>query len=270
MRYFFTLAVNGLTDMRINTVLDLPEYQLQRSLNLYGSPACKGLVTQAAAYRQVIILQQTPEALYLRLCEDHYQGWIPLSDRYLLTPAAQPYQAPQVSAAAIQERIPKVVAFCHAAQAQPHCYLWGGTIAPDYDCSGLMQAAFQSVGVWIPRDAYQQEAFAQKIPLSPASYPFQEAALFSLQVGDLIFFGTPEKATHVGLYLGKGTYIHSSGSDQGRNGIGIDTLLASTDRVSQTYGQQLRGAGRIVSSYGWWISRSNCLFSNTKSTENPI
>jgi hypothetical protein len=30
-------------------------------------------------------------------------------------------------------------------------------------------------------------------------------------------------------------------------------LLASTDPVSQTYGQQLRGAGRIVSSYAWWL-----------------
>lgn len=230
-------------------MFDLTEYQFQRSLNLYGSPACEGLVTQAAAQRQATILEETPEALCLRLCEDHYQGWIPQSDRSALTLASQPYQAPEISAASIQDRISNVIAFCHAAQAQPHCYLWGGTIAPDYDCSGLMQAAFKSVGVWIPRDAYQQEAFAEKIPLSLSSYPLQEVDLVSLQLGDLIFFGTPAKATHVGLYLGKGTYIHSSGKDQGRNGIGIDTLLASTDPVSQTYGQQLRGAGRIVSSY---------------------
>ena len=95
---------------------------------------------------------------------------------------------------------------------QPNYYLWGGTVAPNYDCSGLMQAAFKSVGVWLPRDAYQQEAFTQSIS-------FEE-----LLAGDLVFFGSDEKATHVGLYLGEGCYIHSSGQKQGRNGIGIDKL----------------------------------------------
>jgi cell wall-associated NlpC family hydrolase len=70
-----------------------------------------------------------------------------------------------------------------------------------------------------------------------------------LIAGDLIFFGTPEKATHVGLFLGDHCYIHSSGKDQGRNGIGIDELSATGDRVSQTYFSQLRGAGRVISSY---------------------
>ncbi|HLO52530.1 MAG TPA: NlpC/P60 family protein, partial [Kamptonema sp.] len=72
----------------------------------------------------------------------------------------------------------------------------------------------------------------------------------SVQPGDLIFFGTVDKATHVGLYLGQGRYIHSSGKEQGRNGIGIDILSAAGDRVSQAYYQQLRGAGRVVKSYG--------------------
>ena len=101
----------------------------------------------------------------------------------------------------------------------------------------MMQAAFKSVGVWLPRDAYQQEAFVQPIDINQT------------QPGDLIFFGTPQKATHVGLYLADGLYIHSSGKDQGRNGIGIDQLSPQGDTVSQTYYQQLRGAGRVVKSY---------------------
>ncbi|MFZ9739351.1 MAG: C40 family peptidase [Prochlorotrichaceae cyanobacterium] len=226
----------------------LPEYQLQRSLNLYKTPACQGLVTQAAAERQATIVAEEAEALKLHLCEDDYEGWIPHSDRSALTPAPSPYQALNLSAQTIQERIPQIIEFCQAAQAQPHCYLWGGTIAPDYDCSGLMQAAFKSAGIWIPRDAYQQEGFAQPLPL-PLNYPLRQKDLSILRLGDLIFFGTPIKATHVGLYLGQGNYIHSSGKDQGRNGIGIDTLLVSSDTVSQTYGQQLRGAGRITNCY---------------------
>ncbi|NJR73980.1 MAG: C40 family peptidase, partial [Scytonema sp. CRU_2_7] len=108
---------------------------------------------------------------------------------------------------------------------------------PNYDCSGLMQAAFASVGIRIPRDAYQQEAFTQPISIA------------ELQPGDLVFFGTSQKATHVGLYLGDGCYIHSSGKEIGRNGIGIDRLSEQGDKVSQSYYQQLRGAGRVVSSY---------------------
>ncbi|MFO5528213.1 MAG: C40 family peptidase, partial [Cuspidothrix sp.] len=137
----------------------------------------------------------------------------------------------------IQQRIPEIIGFTQAAKQQDNYYLWGGTVAPNYDCSGLMQAAFQSVGVWLPRDAYQQEAFTQAIDIN------------ELQPGDLIFFGTPQKATHVGLYLGDGYYIHSSGKEQGRNGIGIDQLSDQDDKVSQAYYQQLRGAGRVIKSY---------------------
>jgi len=120
---------------------------------------------------------------------------------------------------------------------QPNEYLWGGTIGPNYDCSGLMQTAFASVGIWIPRDAYQQEGFTQAIALS------------ELQPGDLVFFGSAQKSTHVGLYLGNNQYIHSSGKDQGNNGIAIDVLSAEGNSVSRTYYAQLRGAGRIVTSY---------------------
>jgi cell wall-associated NlpC family hydrolase len=53
----------------------------------------------------------------------------------------------------------------------------------------------------------------------------------------------------VGLYLGDNQYIHSSGRDQGRNGIGIDCLSEQGDAVSQTYFRQLRGAGRVMQSW---------------------
>ena len=120
--------------------------------------------------------------------------------------------------------------------AQPNVYLWGGTLGPDYDCSGLVQAAFASVGVWLPRDSYQQEAFTQAI------------AFDDLQPGDLIFFGA-ERTSHVALSLGGDRYIHSSGKQQGRNGIGIDVLLATGDAVSQAYFQQRRSAGRVMQNY---------------------
>ena len=214
------------------------EYQSLINLNLYDSPSCSSLATQAAVGRHLKILSRTAHenAVEVRLCEDGYSAWLLRKDLQHLEPAKTAYQTITVSASEIQARIPAVIAFTQKAMQQDNYYLWGGTVAPNYDCSGLMQAAFASVGIWLPRDSYQQEAFTQPISLE------------QLQPGDLIFFGTPEKTTHVALYLGEGRYIHSSGKEIGRNGIGIDQLSEHGDQVSRSYYQQLRRAGRVVAS----------------------
>ncbi len=230
---------------------DRVHYCCRKNVNLYSSPALEGLVTQAAAERylrfaslpNVPALETMPapgttlSALEVCLCEDDYPGWLAIADLEHLELAAAPYQAIALTDVAISSRLQGSIDFVQAAMSQPNQYLWGGTVAPNYDCSGLVQAAFASVGLWLPRDAYQQETFVRAIALS------------ALRPGDLVFFGSPVKATHVGLYVGDNCYLHSSGKDQGRNGIGIDRLSAKGDRVSQTYYAQLRGAGRVVASY---------------------
>lgn len=223
----------------------LLEYQCQSNLNLYSSPMLQGLVTQAVAGRQLRILPLPPEnqgkvsgtAIQVRLCEDDYPGWLPLEDLDLIEVAETSYQAIVLSEAEICTRLPQVIAYAHAAMAQVNHYLWGGTVGPNYDCSGLMQTAFAIAGIWLPRDSYQQEAFAKPI------------ALEDLKPGDLVFFGTPERTNHVGLHLGDGYYIHSSGRDKGRNGIGIDVLSEEGDEVSRSYYQLFRSAGRVTRSY---------------------
>jgi cell wall-associated NlpC family hydrolase len=222
------------------------EYQCLENLNLYDSPELKSLATQAIAGRQFRLLPLPTErsgkvqgqAIEIRLCEDDYPGWLPLEDIDLIEVAETPYKAaPSLTADEIQARIPQIIAYAQAAMSQPNVYLWGGTVGANYDCSGLVQAAFMVNGIWLPRDAYQQEAFVEAV------------AIEAMIPGDLIFFGTPEKATHVALHLGENQYIHSSGKAQGRNGIGIDVLAADSEGVSQTYYQQLRGAGRVVACY---------------------
>jgi cell wall-associated NlpC family hydrolase len=233
------------------------EYLCLNNLNLYDDSTLQRLATQAVAGRQLRVVEAlNPQAIQVQLCEDDYPGWLAVEDLDLLEPAETAYSAPTISPAEIQKCLPQVIAYCHLAMQQPNNYLWGGTVGPNYDCSGLMQAGFMASGIWLPRDAYQQEAFVEPL------------ALEALQPGDLIFFGTPERATHVGLHLGDGRYIHSSGKDQGRNGIGIDRLLDiesdwsdgkspvidnpidnPADQVSLTYMRQLRGAGRVLASY---------------------
>lgn len=231
---------------------DLIEYQSQADLNLYDSPTLKRLATQALAGRHLQILSfaadstDTAAAFKVRLSEDEYTGWLALRDLAQIQKTTTPYYPIAFSVAEIQARLSRVIAFAQAAMAQPNFYLWGGTVGPNYDCSGLVQRSFSSSDIWLPRDAYQQEAFTQPIP-NPSGNP--DTLIPNLEPGDLIFFGPPAKATHVGIYLGEGYYIHSSGEDQGRNGIGIDQLTDRGDAVSRTYYQQVRGAGRVVACY---------------------
>ncbi len=224
----------------MESLKELPakEYICQTDLNIYDSPSCENLATQAATGRHLQIISHGGDtAIKVCLCEDNYPGWLLAKDLSNLQLAISNYRAIALSRDEIKSRLAQVIDFTMQAMQQPNYYLWGGTVAPNYDCSGLMQAAFKSVRVWLPRDAYQQEAFTQKIGFN------------ELLAGDLVFFGAAEKATHVGLYLGEGCYIHSSGQKQGRNGIGIDKLSDGGDEVSKSYYQQLRGFGRVMRSY---------------------
>ncbi len=217
---------------------DSGEFVCLSNLELYDSSNAEELATQAAKGRQLQILSSTPfnNAIEVRLCEDDYQAWLPLEQLEQLQSAATRYQPVVVSRAEIELLLPQVITFAKKAMQQPNYYLWGGTLAPNYDCSGLMQAAFASSGIWLPRDSYQQEAFTQKISIE------------ALQPGDLIFFGH-ERVDHVALHLGDKYYIHSSGKEMGRNGIGIDRLSEQGNEVSRAYYRQFWSCGRVMSSY---------------------
>ena len=240
------------------------QYRILDNLNLYSSPELNSLVTQATPDRWLTLdspainlqtnREKNPEIdrtlpptdpLTVKLVEDQYPGWLDPADWDKLVASQTQYCAPVVTALDIQTRLVDAIGFARKAMTVNNHYLWGGTVAPNYDCSGLMQAAFRSIGVQLPRDAYQQEAFLMPIGSQDLSQLLEQ-----LQPGDLIFFGTPIKATHVGLHLGDGHYIHSSGIQHGRNGIGIDSLDSqSNDPVSRHYLSELRGAGRVVKSF---------------------
>ncbi len=205
-------------------------YRSTTNINIFDSLALDRFSTQMSANRYLRLLGNGQ----VQLIEDNYTGYVRSQDfEYLEAINPENYSPPKpLTSAQIRECIPGAIAYIKAAMQQPNRYLWGGTVPPDYDCSGLMQAAFVAMGIWIPRDAYQQEAFVQAIVLD------------ALEPGDLVFFGV-DKATHVGMFLGEGQYIHSSGQEHGNDGIGIN-LLAGGNPVSDWYAQQLRGAGRVT------------------------
>ncbi|UXE59964.1 MAG: C40 family peptidase [Woronichinia naegeliana WA131] len=220
------------------------EYCCQVALNLYDRPDCQTLATQPGVGRHLRLGEIQAEAILVHLLEDGYEAWLPLTDLIHLTSALTPYQAIAVDRPAIEAKIPDIIAYTQAARAIPNVYLWGGNLGPNYDCSGLIQAAFQASGIWLPRDSYQQEAFTERVAHREADL----CEIAALRPGDLIFFGS-QRVDHVALYLGENHYIHSSGKQMGRNGIGIDVLSAAGDEISQGYFRRWWSCGRVMKSY---------------------
>jgi cell wall-associated NlpC family hydrolase len=87
-------------------------------------------------------------------------------------------------------------------------YLWGGTSFKAVDCSGFTKTVFFMNGMIIPRDASQQVHTGKLVDISQG--------FAQLRPGDLLFFGkaatdtTPERVTHVGMWLGNNEFIHAS------------------------------------------------------------
>ncbi|MCX7781039.1 MAG: C40 family peptidase [Negativicutes bacterium] len=79
-------------------------------------------------------------------------------------------------------------------------YVFGGNdIASGLDCSSFTQYVMKQNGISLPRTAAEQ--FATGKPVDKAN----------LRVGDLVFFTTYKAgASHVGIYMGNGEFIHES------------------------------------------------------------
>lgn len=232
INFTYLLMTFPLSDLL--TPSDTGEYICLSNLNLYSQPDCQELATQARKGRYLKILSPEIVSHTVKVCtvEDQYSAYLHIRNFTELTPAEQPYQPVLMTRKKIETLIPQVIEFAYQSMKVPNYYLWGGTVAPNYDCSGLIQSAFASVGVWLPRDSYQQEEFTSRVDGA------------DLRVGDLIFFGD-SRVNHVALYLGNNKYIHSSGQEIGNNGIGINQLRDDLDQVSRNYYKSLWSYGRV-------------------------
>lgn len=84
-------------------------------------------------------------------------------------------------------------------------YVWGGESMDEggMDCSGFVYNALKDSGYNVGRTTAQgYRSYGSKVSKS------------EMQPGDLVFFGNSGKATHIGIYIGNGQMIHSSGGSK--------------------------------------------------------
>lgn len=104
-------------------------------------------------------------------------------------------------------------------------YVYGGSSPSGFDCSGFTSYVYKNTVRSIPRTATAQRNATTNV------------AMDELLPGDLVFFGSDGRITHVGIYVGGGDFIHSP-----RTGYSIkyDTLW------SGNYNRRFVCGGRVI------------------------
>lgn len=76
-------------------------------------------------------------------------------------------------------------------------YIWDGTSAFGFDCSGITYSVYRNHGVLLPRDSFGQVTAGKEIDRS------------ALKQGDLLFFAKDGPVHHVGIYVGGDRMLHA-------------------------------------------------------------
>ncbi len=117
-------------------------------------------------------------------------------------------------------------------------YMWGGTSTKGVDCSGFVSSVMLMHDVVIARNARQQALIGEHIEIAPD--------FSNLRPGDLVFFGSkphdnePAHVHHVGIYIGKGRFIHSLGW------VHVSSLLPSDPLYDAYNRHRLLWAQRVL------------------------
>ncbi len=112
-----------------------------------------------------------------------------------------------------------------AAQFLGTPYVYGGSTPSGFDCSGFTSYVYKNMGISIARTSSDQRATTTNISMD------------ELLPGDLVFFGSNNVVSHVGIYVGDGNFIHSPHTG---SVVKYDTL------ASGNYNRRFICGGRVL------------------------
>ena len=171
-------------------------------VNVRSAPSTDGEVLASVNKGTIVAVNGFDNGWYDVTCEYGTEGYI-RSDFLDLTSSA-------TSSSAIAET---------AMQHLGTRYVWGGSSAGGFDCSGYTMYIYGQYGYSLPHTAtgQWQSGIGTKV------YSIGE-----LQPGDLVFFNDPSRnagkaCSHAGIYIGNGQHIHASSS---KNGVVISDLTS--------------------------------------------
>ena len=145
--------------------------------------------------------------ILVQFYEDGYICWIN-KEKLLIEKCELQNNYIKADEICIEDKIPMILNWIENQSKVTNKYKWGGTLGPNFDCSGLIQTAFFQHQIYIPRDSFQIKRFCRHIS------NFKQSKS-SINKGDILFFGNNKKCDHVGIYIGNGLYYHSSGIEYG-------------------------------------------------------
>lgn len=113
----------------------------------------------------------------------------------------------------------------YAAQFLGTPYVYGGSSPSGFDCSGFTSYVFNNTVGSIPRVAQSQ--------FNATTHVSREELL----PGDLVFFGSSASSiSHVGIYVGDDTFIHSPHTGD----------VVKYESLSGNYASRFQGGGRVI------------------------
>jgi len=200
---------------------------------IYASPEPRAEVVNEVVRGESLYLLHAIDGqrpMYWCHAPDGYVGWIRADDVERVD-GSRLAQALSSGSSSPDPRIESIIASAQSKLGLP--YVWGGRSDEGVDCSGLVQTAFASQGIHLPRDAEQQAIVGNLV----ATRWHRDA----LKRGDVLFFmGRRGTVSHTAIYLGDGQYIEASGS------VKISSFRADDDGYSRSRDDSFCFAKRMI------------------------
>jgi lipoprotein Spr len=117
---------------------------------------------------------------------------------------ASPVAEAAVTSTVSTSKANKIISYGKTFLGRPYKFGASMNTTRNFDCSSLMKRIYGKFGTYLPRTSVAQSKMGVAVSRS------------NLKKGDLLFFSTGSRSngrnvTHVGMYIGNGTMLHTYG-----------------------------------------------------------